>query len=127
MATRARLKVQPGTLILLFLLVIYTDLFLVSVGLFAISPTDRTFDRVTIVRLLAIITFTCFVLFKHLPAIKDRHITLTTMATVGYGDIHPLNQPVRLWLTAQIIIGVAFVGFIIQRELMTAQPKKRKR
>lgn len=165
-------NITPQTLVLLFLLVIYTDLFLISVGLFALSPPYHTLDSTTLIRLLVILLFTCFLLFKQLPAIKDRHLrlyriglplasvsfitllanmdwtlskiyphafnvpltkldsvyfTVTTMATVGYGDIHPLSELVRLWLTVQIIIGAAFIGFIIQREVISGRSKKKKR
>lgn len=55
------------------------------------------------------------------------HFTITTITTVGYGDIYPVSQLARLWVDIQIVLGVAFIGFVIQRELMAKRSDKKRR
>jgi len=52
------------------------------------------------------------------------YFAVTTLSTVGYGDIVPANQGTRIWLTFQIIIGVAFIAFVLQREITTIHSKR---
>jgi voltage-gated potassium channel Kch len=53
------------------------------------------------------------------------YFTVTTLATVGYGDIRPVSTGARILITLQIIFGFIFVVFILQREI-TASSKKRR-
>lgn len=161
---------NPRALMLVFLLVIYVDLFLVSIGLFIIYPDDQKPNALALIPPIFFLPIIGIILFRQLPAIKDRsrrlyraalffpslslvaflaygdwiisklepgsfyalktkwdavYFTITTMSTVGYGDIHPQSQLARLWTVAQILIGFAFVAFVIQKELMAGRPKKR--
>ena len=47
------------------------------------------------------------------------YFTVTTLSTVGFGDIHASGQTARLIVTLQILINAAFVG-IIARVLVRA-------
>ena len=38
---------------------------------------------------------------------------VTTLATVGYGDIHPFNTPERLYTSAVMVIGIFIYSYII--------------
>ena len=38
---------------------------------------------------------------------------MTTLTTVGYGDITPTNQTERLYATFMMIIGASFYGFVV--------------
>lgn len=40
------------------------------------------------------------------------YFTVTTFATVGYGDISPVSQPARLIVLVQIVCGLLLVGVI---------------
>lgn len=160
----------PRALLLLFLLMIYVDLFLVSIGLFVIYPEDQQPTRLALIPPVFFIPIIAIILFRQLPRVKDRsrrlyraallfpslsliaflaygdwiisklepgsftdlktkwdavYFTITTMSTVGYGDIHPVTQQARLWVVSQIIIGVAYVAFVIQRELVAGKPAKK--
>lgn len=165
-------RANPRILLLTFLLVIYLDLFLMSIGLFVIYPDT---DHPTLLALVPPVVFLpviIMILFRQLPRLKDRsrklyrvallfpslsliaflaygdwiiskldpanftgiktkwdavYFTVTTMSTVGYGDIHPDSQLAKFWVVCQIVIGVAFVAFVIQRELVAGRNDKRKR
>lgn len=39
--------------------------------------------------------------------------TITTLATVGYGDVHPQTLPQMMYACLVIIVGVSFFGFIL--------------
>jgi voltage-gated potassium channel len=41
------------------------------------------------------------------------YMTVITLATIGYGEIHPLTQAGRVFTLALILIGVAVFGFLI--------------
>ncbi|RYV52715.1 potassium channel family protein [Pengzhenrongella frigida] len=38
------------------------------------------------------------------------YFTVTTVATVGYGDIHAVSSPARLLVTAQMLLNLIYVG-----------------
>jgi hypothetical protein len=165
-----RLKANPRLLLLLFLLVMYTDLFILSIGLFVIYPDDHRPTVEALIPPLVFLPVIGLILFKQLPALKDRsrrlyrvalvlpsisliaflaygdwiisrlgpdnfsglltkwdavYFTFTTMATVGYGDIYPRSQLARLWVVCQIVVGFAFVAYVIQREVVAGSGKKR--
>jgi nitrate reductase gamma subunit len=42
------------------------------------------------------------------------YYTVTTLATVGYGDIHPVAQPARAVVTAQMLLNLAFIGILVR-------------
>jgi hypothetical protein len=41
------------------------------------------------------------------------YFTLTTLATVGYGDIHPASEACRKAASAQIIVSLVFVVIVL--------------
>ncbi len=43
------------------------------------------------------------------------YMTVITLATVGYGEIHPLGSRGRLFTIALILMGVVTIGFIVNR------------
>lgn len=154
----------------LFLMLSFIGLVLVSFGTFVTTPSSKQFTGTDFAELIIIIFYACFLLFIQLPVFRRKYImlyrigillvspclivllarvdwilsrmdphsfsevltkwdsvyfTITTLATVGYGDIHPVSQKARIWVIAQIIIGVTFAGIILQRELMTNHRKKK--
>lgn len=97
------------------------NLALYRVGLLSISPS--------LIALLANVDWTLSKMNPHnfnvaLTKLDSFYLTITTMATVGYGDIYPKSELARICVSAQIIIGVAFIAFIIQREITTVRHKK---
>lgn len=46
------------------------------------------------------------------------YFTVTTIATVGYGDLHPATKPGRIFAIGFIFIGVGTVGFVLSRALV---------
>ncbi|MDG6100548.1 two pore domain potassium channel family protein [Dactylosporangium aurantiacum] len=38
------------------------------------------------------------------------YFTLTTLATVGYGDVHPVGQAARITVSGQILFNLIYVG-----------------
>lgn len=159
-------RISPNTLSLVFLFVMYVDLFLMSAGLFIIAPGHEHATLSALLIPLVLTLAACVIIFKQLPPLKKVHFnlyrfglvfpslslisllayvdwtisrmnpanfhglhtkwdavhfTITTMTTVGYGDIYPASQLARFWTDVQIVLGVAFIGFVIQRELMAAR------
>jgi len=49
------------------------------------------------------------------------YYTVTTTATVGYGDIHPVGQPARAVVTAHMLLNLAFVGIVVRVLARAAQ------
>src|SRR5712692_4460419 len=47
-----------------------------------------------------------FVLIEHYPVFDAFYMTLTTVTTVGYGEIHPLSQAGRIFNSFLILFGV---------------------
>lgn len=62
--------------------------------------------------------------------IDSIYMTVITLATVGYGEVHPLGDSGKIWAILVIIFGVSGIGilFTILREeiLQIDQYKKRK-
>src|SRR5262245_17009887 len=76
-----------------------------------------------------------FTLIDHYPVFDAFYMTLTTMTTVGYGEIHPLSRAGRIFNTFLIVFGVttlfiaigAMTQTIIEIELGDAIGKRRKK
>jgi len=66
------------------------------------------FTVLAIVTTLAIGT-AGFILIAHYPAFDAFYMTLTTMTTVGYGEIHPLSRAGRVFNSFLIIFGVTTI------------------
>ena len=45
--------------------------------------------------------------------VKAVYWTITTLATVGYGDIHPQTLPQMIYACVAMMVGVGFFGFIL--------------
>jgi voltage-gated potassium channel len=41
------------------------------------------------------------------------YFTVTTLGTVGYGDVHAVGQMARIFVTAQIVFDVVFVALLV--------------
>ncbi len=46
------------------------------------------------------------------------YFTVTTIATVGYGDLHPTSKAGRVFAIGFIFVGVGTVGFVLSRALV---------
>ena len=42
------------------------------------------------------------------------YFTVTTMATVGYGDIHPVGQAARAVTVAHMLLNLIFLGIVVR-------------
>lgn len=51
------------------------------------------------------------------------YFTVTTMATVGYGDVHAAGQIARVLVLVQIAFNVVFVGALVR--ILSGQARKR--
>jgi hypothetical protein len=51
------------------------------------------------------------------------YFTVSTLGTVGYGDIHPTGQAARAIVTAQIVFNLVFLGSLAR--LLTGQLRER--
>src|SRR5215475_13337946 len=54
-----------------------------------------------------------FTLIEHYPVFDAFYMTLTTMTTVGYGEIHPLSQAGRVFNSFLIFFGVTTIFIAI--------------
>ena len=54
-----------------------------------------------------------FVLIDHFPVFDAFYMSLTTIATVGYGEIHPLSQAGRVFNSFLIFFGVSIMFLAI--------------
>lgn len=89
---------------------------------------------IAIIAILAIGT-TGFTLLEDYPVLDAFYMTLTTMTTVGYGEIHPLDPRGRIFNSFLIIFGVttilvaigAVTQFIIEMEFGEALENRRKK
>jgi voltage-gated potassium channel len=98
------------------------------------SPLARRFLvlLIAIVATLAIGT-AGFTFIDHYPPFDAFYMTLTTMTTVGYGEIHPLSRAGRIFNSLLIFFGVTtiFIGIgtmtqtIVELELGNAMERRR--
>ncbi|MET1155250.1 ion channel [Arthrobacter sp.] len=49
------------------------------------------------------------------------YFTITTLATVGFGDIAPVSQPARIVVTVQMVTGLILLGLVIKAFLGAVQ------
>src|SRR5579872_2985618 len=70
----------------------------------------RRFLYILIAIVVTLVTGTVgFTLIDHFPPFDAFYMTLTTMTTVGYGEVHPLSQAGRIFNSFLIIIGVTAI------------------
>ncbi|WCO68911.1 potassium channel family protein [Iamia majanohamensis] len=55
------------------------------------------------------------------------YFTVTTLATVGYGDIHPVSQSARVVATIQMLFDLTVVAVAARLVLGVAQERRRER
>jgi len=77
------------------------------------------FTLIAVVTTLAIGTVG-FVLIDHYPPFDAFYMTLTTMTTVGYGEIHPLSHAGRVFNSFLILFGVTTIFMAIGAVTQTA-------
>ncbi len=53
-----------------------------------------------------------YMLIEGWNAIDALYMTITTLATVGYGEVHPLSNPGRIFSMALIVLGVGFFFYV---------------
>ncbi|HUI80884.1 MAG TPA: potassium channel family protein, partial [Bryobacteraceae bacterium] len=100
------------------------------------SRPARRFLLVSIAILSSLLIGTIgFTVISGYPVFDAFYMTLTTMTTVGYGEIHPLNRPGRIFNSFLIIFGgsTILVGIgamtqtIIELELGDAFGRRRQK
>ncbi|MGH7194746.1 MAG: hypothetical protein ACREJM_14600, partial [Candidatus Saccharimonadales bacterium] len=65
-------RLNPRTLLLIFLLTVYADLFVMSIGLFIIYPDDQHPTALALIPPIIFLPVIGAILFRLLPALKDR-------------------------------------------------------
>src|SRR5262245_44381138 len=80
-------------------------------------PMDR-FKRRLILTFAALVLVigigtTGFILIEHWPFFDAFYMTLITMTTVGYSEIHPLTHAGRVFNSFLIVIGVSMIFMAI--------------
>ena len=43
------------------------------------------------------------------------YFSLTTLTTLGYGDITPINPFARIWATLEAVVGTLYVAILVAR------------
>lgn len=51
------------------------------------------------------------------------YFSVTTLATIGAGNIYPMSQTAREWVTLQVIINFVIVGFVLFKLISDSGPK----
>ncbi len=75
-----------------------------------------------------------FYLLEPLTLLDSLYLTVMTVATVGYGDVHPASPRGRLFATVFMLVSVGTVGFLlstaiqalVQMEIVTAYGQRRR-
>src|SRR5580704_15662030 len=71
---------------------------------------DHLPRRLALVAIAVIVTLSAgtfgFVLIDHYPVFDAFYMTLTTVTTVGYGEVHPLSRAGRIFNSFLILFGV---------------------
>jgi voltage-gated potassium channel len=74
-----------------------------------------------------------YMLIEGWNAIDALYMTITTLATVGYGEVHPLSTPGRIFSMALIVLGVGFffyvaaavIQFVVEGRIRTLLGRRR--
>ena len=64
---------------------------------------------VLIVAVLFIISFAGFIVLEGLTPLDSAYLTVATLATVGYGDVHPQTAAGKIFSMLIILLGVGAV------------------
>ncbi|MCA1555632.1 MAG: potassium channel family protein, partial [Acidobacteria bacterium] len=75
-----------------------------------------------------------FYLLEPLTLLDSLYLTVMTVATVGYGDVHPASPPGRAFAIVFMLVGVGTVGFLlstviqalVQSEIVAAYGQRRR-
>lgn len=122
------------------IVVVVTILLLVLVSLLALRsvarseyPIVRAFEALTVSLVLLLVAFggTYLILSNSDPAAFDEtlnhmgglYFTLTTLTTIGYGDIAPVSDAARLTVMAQMVIDVLIIGVYIKLVVNTVRSR----
>jgi voltage-gated potassium channel len=73
----------------------------------------RFFYTIAAIALVLAIGTAGFTLIEHWPPFDSFYMTLTTMTTVGYAEVHPLSHTGRIFNSFLIIFGVAAIFIAI--------------
>lgn len=92
-----------------------------------------SYALVALVALVAIGTLG-FILIDHLSPLESLYLTVMTVTTVGYGDVHPKSSPGQAFATVFMLVSVATVGFLlstaiqalVQSEIVAAYGQRRR-
>jgi hypothetical protein len=52
------------------------------------------------------------------------YFSLTTLSTLGYGDISPVKAFARLWATLEAAVGVLYLAILVARLVAVYRPDK---
>jgi voltage-gated potassium channel len=53
------------------------------------------------------------------PLFDGLYMTIITLTTIGYGEVHPLSEPGRYFTLGLIVVGVAVFGFLLSNVTQT--------
>ncbi|MCK5884492.1 MAG: cyclic nucleotide-binding domain-containing protein [Bacteriovoracaceae bacterium] len=92
-----------------------------NVGSFSVLPSGIKFEVIIICSIIAINCIACgWILVNPLEEVdiythynKSLYWAITTLTTIGYGDIVPTNNIGRIYTMITMIIGVGVYGFVI--------------
>jgi voltage-gated potassium channel len=89
-----------------------------------------TFKRLAVVVVVALIILTAgafgFAAVEHLSLVDAAYFTIVTVATVGYGDIHPLTVGGKLLAILLILVGVGtFSGVVVNSVGLLVERRER--
>lgn len=97
-------------------------------------PEVRALEAVGIMLPLILLSFSAvyYVLARevqgsfgtHLSRLDSLYFTVTTFATVGYGDITAKSETARTIVTVQMVVDLLLIGFIAKALLGTAQRRR---
>jgi len=94
------------------------------------NPKYRRFVS-DFVKLLLLVVFGTvgFMLVEHWSFLDSLYMTVTTLTTVGYGEVHPLDTSGKIYAVVLILIGAGVVLYILgdMVELLIAYLTKRRR
>lgn len=88
----------------------------------ASAGSSRVWGTLTRKLLLALVIFVSFVLIaatgywvleENYSYFDGIYMTIITVATVGYGEVHPLGQAGRIWSIAVILSGAAIAALVL--------------